>query len=224
MGRAPPAGRGGWRCDRRRYRGGGHGAASRTTGVPSRPAAARCAPPARPGAVCCAPRVASLVLPPASWRVPSLHSCDAGCGPDDEVGQSDGDQRELAGEAQAMRAVNQKHYQGLERDHVRTLEERRACGSRSYHEENYVNGDAQRCQNCPSPGAHPLTSHRVVPAGAVEQHAAYEPRDGNTEHECGPKRPHAWLHELIPGEVSEDESHQEDMRKIGHAEELRCEG
>eukprot|EP00964_Phaeocystis_antarctica_P073137 scaffold44847_cov71-Phaeocystis_antarctica.AAC.2 len=74
-----------------------------------------------------------------------------------------------------------------------------------------------------NPGAHPLTSHRVVPAGAVEQHAACQPRDSNTENECCPKRPHVWLHERLPGEVSEVEGHQEDMWKIGHAEELRCE-
>ena len=31
-------------------------------------------------------------------------------------------------------------------------------------------------------------------------------------------------YERIPGEVSEEESHQEGMSWIGHAEELRCEG
>eukprot|EP00964_Phaeocystis_antarctica_P075309 scaffold46445_cov59-Phaeocystis_antarctica.AAC.7 len=47
-GLAPPAGRGGWRCDRRRRREGGRGAGARyrTAGAPSRPAAAPCAPPA----------------------------------------------------------------------------------------------------------------------------------------------------------------------------------
>eukprot|EP00964_Phaeocystis_antarctica_P073139 scaffold44847_cov71-Phaeocystis_antarctica.AAC.4 len=122
-----------------------------------------------------------------------------------------------------MRAANQNIEEEYEGDHVLHLQERRACGSRSHHKANHVNGEAQRCQNCPNPGAHPLTSHRVVPAGAVEQHAAYEPRDSNTENECCPKRPHVRLHERIQDEVSEVEGHQEDMRKIGHAEELRCE-
>ena len=45
VGWVPPAGRGGWRCGRRRRREGGPGAALRTTGAPSRPAAARGAPP-----------------------------------------------------------------------------------------------------------------------------------------------------------------------------------
>eukprot|EP00964_Phaeocystis_antarctica_P046641 scaffold26968_cov52-Phaeocystis_antarctica.AAC.1 len=108
---APPAGRGGWRCARRRRRGGGRGAACRRGGAPS-----------RPGAAPCAPRVASLVLPPPSGFAPSLHSCDAsttppcalvelgivaGCDPDDEIAQKDGGQRELAGGAQAMGAVDQ---------------------------------------------------------------------------------------------------------------------
>eukprot|EP00964_Phaeocystis_antarctica_P077772 scaffold48318_cov65-Phaeocystis_antarctica.AAC.2 len=84
MGRALPAGRGGWRCDRRPRREGGHDAARRRAGVRLRSGAAPCAPLARPGAVCCAPQVASPVLPPpsgfaapASGLAPSLHSCDA---------------------------------------------------------------------------------------------------------------------------------------------------
>eukprot|EP00964_Phaeocystis_antarctica_P073138 scaffold44847_cov71-Phaeocystis_antarctica.AAC.3 len=77
----PLEGRAGWRCDRRRRRGVGRGAARRRADAPSRPGAAPCAPPARPGAVRCAPRAASLVLPPESWLVPSLHSCDAGTTP-----------------------------------------------------------------------------------------------------------------------------------------------
>eukprot|EP00964_Phaeocystis_antarctica_P097822 scaffold63894_cov59-Phaeocystis_antarctica.AAC.3 len=50
---APPAGRGGWRCDRRRRREGGPGAGARyrTGGAPSRPAAAHYAPPGSPQGV-----------------------------------------------------------------------------------------------------------------------------------------------------------------------------
>eukprot|EP00964_Phaeocystis_antarctica_P116276 scaffold80215_cov62-Phaeocystis_antarctica.AAC.4 len=59
---------------------------------------------------------------------------------------------------------------------------------------------------------------------AVEQHAAYQPRNRNTEHECGPVSPHVWLYEPHPGVDSEDESHQKDVSWIGHAEQLRCEG
>eukprot|EP00964_Phaeocystis_antarctica_P127585 scaffold91257_cov65-Phaeocystis_antarctica.AAC.1 len=222
-------GRAGWRCDRHRRRGGGRGAARRRGGVRLRSGAARCAP-----------RVASLALPPPSGfaaPAPSLHSCDAGttppcavelgivarCDPDDAIGQSDSHQRELAGEAQAMGSVNQNIKEEHEGDQVLPLQERRAYGSRSHHKANHVKCHGQQCQNYPSPGAHPLASPRVVRAGAVEQHAACEP-NSNTEHDSSKVSPHAWLYERFPGEVSEGESHQEDMSWIGHAEELRSEG
>eukprot|EP00964_Phaeocystis_antarctica_P049746 scaffold28816_cov67-Phaeocystis_antarctica.AAC.7 len=57
----------------------------------------------------------------------------------------------------------------------------------------------------------------------MEQHAARQP-NSNTEHEHGPVSPHVRLYERVPGEESEDESHQEEVSWIGHAEELRCEG
>eukprot|EP00964_Phaeocystis_antarctica_P005423 scaffold2960_cov61-Phaeocystis_antarctica.AAC.7 len=65
-----PAGRAGWRCDRRRRREGGRGAAHRTAGAPSRPAAAPFAPlvPSSP------------VGPPSGVAPspPSPHRCGAG--------------------------------------------------------------------------------------------------------------------------------------------------
>eukprot|EP00964_Phaeocystis_antarctica_P012417 scaffold6847_cov64-Phaeocystis_antarctica.AAC.6 len=61
----PPAGRGGLRCGRHRRREGGPGAEHRTTGAPSRPAAAPRAPPA----VCSRSSPPPVVACPA----PSLH-------------------------------------------------------------------------------------------------------------------------------------------------------
>eukprot|EP00964_Phaeocystis_antarctica_P107234 scaffold71990_cov65-Phaeocystis_antarctica.AAC.5 len=71
---APPAGRGGWRCDRHRRREGGRGAAHRTTGAPSRPAVARCAPPMSPRGVSPPPVGACSPSP----GVASPRSCGAG--------------------------------------------------------------------------------------------------------------------------------------------------
>eukprot|EP00964_Phaeocystis_antarctica_P062892 scaffold37717_cov64-Phaeocystis_antarctica.AAC.2 len=124
-----------------------------------------------------------------------------------------------------MGPANQNIKEEHSGDHVVPLQEPRACGSRSHHKANHVKCKAQHCQHYPSPGAHPLASHWVVRAGAVEQHAACQP-NSNTEQEYGPVSPHVhvWLYERSPGEDSEDESHQEDMTWIGHAEELRCEG
>eukprot|EP00964_Phaeocystis_antarctica_P006617 scaffold3581_cov58-Phaeocystis_antarctica.AAC.4 len=79
---APPAGRAGWRCDRHRRQEGGRGAAHRTAGVPSRPAADRCAPPA-----VCFPRPFSppvVASPPPAGAcsgvspAPSPRSCGVG--------------------------------------------------------------------------------------------------------------------------------------------------
>eukprot|EP00964_Phaeocystis_antarctica_P017230 scaffold9501_cov75-Phaeocystis_antarctica.AAC.8 len=80
---APPAGRGGWRCDRRRRREGGRGAGARyrTASAPSRPAAARYAPPVlsfprplSPPGVASLPPVVACPLP----GVASPRSCGAG--------------------------------------------------------------------------------------------------------------------------------------------------
>eukprot|EP00964_Phaeocystis_antarctica_P039080 scaffold22351_cov66-Phaeocystis_antarctica.AAC.4 len=84
-----------------------------------------------------------------------------------------------------MGTANQNIQEEHEGDHVLPLQERQTYGFRSHDAVHYVSGEDQHCQNCPSPGAHPLTSHRVVPAGAVEQHAAYEP-NSNRENACAP--------------------------------------
>eukprot|EP00964_Phaeocystis_antarctica_P043726 scaffold25091_cov56-Phaeocystis_antarctica.AAC.2 len=61
-----------------------------------------------------------------------------------------------------MGAVDQNIKDEHEGTHVLALQDRKACGSRSHHKANHANCDVQRCQNCPSPGAHPLASHWVV--------------------------------------------------------------
>eukprot|EP00964_Phaeocystis_antarctica_P018435 scaffold10193_cov75-Phaeocystis_antarctica.AAC.2 len=177
-----PAGRAGWRCDRRRRREGGRGAGARyrTAGAPSRPAAARCVPPA-----------ASLVLrlalllhvavaqvhldqvrhdeANAQQTLAGQRNLAAEGDSVEAVEQHEAYQPKLVSEPQAVRAVHQRARHGLYDPFV-MQRHGSTCLSHVLDVRDNVNGHDQHHRRCPRPRAQALATHRVV--HAVDQHAA----------------------------------------------------
>eukprot|EP00964_Phaeocystis_antarctica_P055358 scaffold32566_cov60-Phaeocystis_antarctica.AAC.3 len=241
VGWAPPAGRGGWRCGRRRRREAGHGAARRTSGVPSRPAAARGAPPAA---------ASRRPLSPASFACPPPHPPPVVASPhetsdghrhysnrhqDDPslaahsdcreaLDQHGACQRSLEHETQTVGAIDQSGREVEEGEESCCLGDLRTSESRCVQEAAHVSGVGQHQEGHPGPRANSLRPHRVV--HAVDQHAP-DQAECKDWHDHSPDKHRRQLcrrSERGPDCEAEQESHQESVARKGEAEEMRCKG
>ena len=238
VGWVPPAGRGGWRCGRHRRREGNRGTAHRTADVPSRPAAARCAPPV----------AASPLLQASLFRVAvaQVHLCQVRHGENNDARRGQANNRHpshaahadsqetieqqgayqpsFVGEAHAVRAIDQN---GPDSDqtavHGRVVHGYGfTCGSRMQCVPHRVKEHVHHHHGCPGPRAHSLCTHRVL--HSLDQHAADQ-----AECRCHAECAHAheslntwWRRKREPDEGGDTESHQEDVASKGQAEEMRC--